>query len=58
MPDPLILKRCMAALHAKYILSDDEAKGMASIVLSVASTLWNDPPRALEPPAPHPRETK
>lgn len=52
MSDPLILKRCMAALQAKYILTDDEAKGMASIVLSVAAALWHDPPRNHGTPAP------
>lgn len=52
MSDPLILKRCMAALQAKYVLTDEEAKGMASIVLSVAATLWRDPPRDHNTPSP------
>lgn len=43
--EPNIVKRCMAALQAKYILTDDEARGMSSIVLAVVDSLSASPKR-------------
>ncbi|MDX3926777.1 MAG: hypothetical protein QHC90_13360 [Shinella sp.] len=47
MGESHLIQRCMAALHAKYVLSDDEARGMTDVVLSTAQAVEPRPRGAM-----------